>query len=57
MGTWVRLAGRVLVIEWRYTYRSARRDGWSRRYAARLFVTELAKGWADLPAYVAEVRR
>lgn len=31
--------------EWRYTYRSARRDGQSRRAAARLYVREVVAGW------------
>lgn len=32
-------------MEWRYTYRSARRDSWSRRVALRKFLREVAAGW------------
>ena len=28
-------------FEWRYTYHSARRDGWNRRAALRRFVREV----------------
>lgn len=33
-----------VAFEWRYTYRSARRDGWSRRVSARKFARELLIG-------------
>lgn len=39
---------RTLRQEWRYTYRSARRDGRSRVDAARRFLREVGKGWALL---------
>jgi hypothetical protein len=34
-------------FEWRYTYQSARRDGWSRKYSAKRFIEELSKRWAE----------
>lgn len=46
---------RTLRTEWRYGYVSARRE-WSRKYAARFFVREMAKGLRDLPAYAREIR-
>jgi hypothetical protein len=35
----------TLKSEWRYTYRSARRDGFGRTVAFRRFLRELRKGW------------
>lgn len=34
----------MLGMEWQYTYRSARRDGWSRRDAFRKFAREVVAG-------------
>ncbi len=34
----------LLAFEWRCTYRSARRDGYTRRTALRKFAREVAKG-------------
>ena len=34
----------LLALEWRYTYRSARRDGWSRAAALRKFAREVFMG-------------
>lgn len=34
----------LLALEWRYTYRSARRDGWSRGASLRKFVREVLMG-------------
>jgi len=31
--------------DWRYTYRSARRDGYNRRTAGRKFIREVVAGW------------
>jgi hypothetical protein len=35
----------TLVMEWRYTYRSARRDGFRRSTSLRKFAREVAAGW------------
>lgn len=35
---------RLLSVEWRYTYRSARRGGFGRVAAARKFAREVVKG-------------
>lgn len=45
---------RLWLTEWRYTYRSARRDGWSRRKACRMWIVELYRGVSDLPNAIAE---
>jgi len=45
---------RTVITEWRHTYLSARRGGWSRRRAAALLLRELAKGLRGLPATVRE---
>lgn len=37
----------TLKFEWRYTYQSARRDDYSRKYSAKLFIRELTKGWLE----------
>jgi hypothetical protein len=34
----------LITMEWRYTYRSARRDGWSRTAALRKFAREMFMG-------------
>lgn len=34
----------IVVMEWRYTYRSARRDGWSRAASLRKFAREVVMG-------------
>lgn len=47
-------ARRTLVTEWRYTYRSARRE-WSRRAALCKLARELFKGALDLPNYAREI--
>ena len=36
----------LLALEWRYTYRSARRDGWSRTQSLRKFAREVLMGVA-----------
>ena len=48
-------ARRTWLTEWRYTYRSARRE-WPRREALRKWARELAAGAADLPAHAREIR-
>jgi hypothetical protein len=35
----------MLLLEWRYTYRSARRDGHTRRAALRKFLREVIAGY------------
>ncbi len=35
----------TLRLEWRFTYRSARRDGWPRRVALRKFLREVVAGY------------
>lgn len=35
----------TIKTEWRYTYRSARCDGWSRKASARKFIREVLAGW------------
>lgn len=35
----------TLVMEWRHTYRSARRDGDARRSALRRFAGQVLAGW------------
>jgi hypothetical protein len=35
----------MLALEWRYTYRSARRDGYSRRASLRKFLREVVAGY------------
>jgi hypothetical protein len=39
---------KLLKIEWQYTYRSARRDGWSRKYSSTLFLGQLLHGLAEM---------
>ncbi len=34
----------LIALEWRYTYRSARRDGWSRWASLRKFAREMFMG-------------
>lgn len=34
----------IIAMEWRYTYRSARRDGWSRAVSWRKFAREVFMG-------------
>jgi hypothetical protein len=48
------VARRMWLVEWRYGYRSARRDGWSRRRAARMWARELRKAVRDFPDAVRE---
>lgn len=36
---------RTLIMEWRHTYRSARRDGFNRLPAGRMFAREVLAGW------------
>lgn len=56
MKAYLTAAHRIWVSEWRYTYRSARRE-WPRRTALRKLARELWKGALDLPAYAREIRR
>lgn len=48
-------ARRVWLTEWRFTYRSARRE-WPRRIAARRWIGQLFAGALDLPAHAREIR-
>lgn len=48
-------ARRTWLTEWRYTYRSARRE-WPRRVALHKWARELIKGATDLPHYAREIR-
>jgi len=52
----LRVACRMWLVEWRHTYWSARRDGWTRRAAGRLWMRELCKAVRDFPATVREAR-
>jgi hypothetical protein len=48
-------AKRTWLTEWRYTYRSARRE-WTRGEALRMWARELIKGACDLPNHAREIR-
>lgn len=42
---------KLLSLEWRYTYKSARRDGWSRKYSFTLFLGQILHGIAEIIEY------
>lgn len=47
----------VLKIEWKYTYKSARRDGWSRHYSFSLFLVQFLYGLVEIVEEREEKRR
>lgn len=47
---------RTVRSEWHHGYLSARRDSYTRRRAARMWLRELWAGLVDLPNYAAELR-
>lgn len=47
----------LVKLEWNHGFKSARRDGWSRKYSMKHFLSQLFCGVLELPALKEERNR